>query len=53
MAAWDASGTEAAAVLPADLSSASVASRPQRSMGSEPGAVVLLLEFDVQPAEAA
>lgn len=53
MEAFDAPGLDAPALLPAALIAAAVSSRPQRSMGNEPGAVVLLLEFDVQPAEVA
>lgn len=51
MEGFDAPAVDAPALLPAGAVTAAEAARPLRTPGGEPGAVVLLLEFDVQGAE--
>lgn len=46
-------GITAPALLPDAVVSAALAARPVRLAGEQPVAAVILLEIDVQPAEAA
>jgi hypothetical protein len=48
MEAFDAPATEAPAILPAAFVAASIATRPVLTPGGQPGAVVVLLEFEVR-----
>jgi hypothetical protein len=50
MEGFDAPALDAPARLPTGFVSAAEAARPLREPGAQPGAVVLLLEFDVQGA---